>query len=1203
MEFFEFEYINGFRSNSRLVYTTDEKHIYKKKNNYNKGTRYECYDKNCDMSVFIDDQERCRKLHENHTHNHPNQELLKNKMQINQKIKNACKDAAIKGCSTRRIFEEECRKDGNYADLVQYEKIRRNLQRIKKQKLSSDATPPHDVLNGKMDAPELISEQTVEKAKSMNTQQSMTTKQSSSEQDMKIMELLDFEYINGFRSNSMLVYTKDEKQIYKKQYNNNSGSRYGCYNKNCSISIFNDQQGRCRKTNLQVHNHPSTQEVLRDKMLIKQKIKNECKAAALKGCSTPDFFVEACRNENYATYSNEYNKNKRNLCRIKNNILQANQSTFDESAGSEEIIVEPNLLQCGDMDKMDAEQAASSPTETPPEDLDSIYSEDGNKDLENYNSEESSMYNNPWPSGNWHNIDFEETLMSENVTPLEDVQNMYSESSTSTNYKLSENDSEKDIKLFEFEQINLCSEPKDPLSTGDLQNVDSKCALIPTNNPNQNSENMYEDDITVTKYELTEYDLNNQFFEFEYINGFRSNSRLVYTKDEKQIYMKKNYYNNGVRYQCYSKNCVLSVFIDEQERCRKLHAYHVHKHPTQEQLKTKMQISQKIKNACKNASLKRCSTRDIFEKECRNEENAAYLVQFEKMRRNLYRIQKRAVQKNSAPYEDLKDIKSEQNLLQPADMSDLDSQQILHTNSLPPPEVLNHMNEESVVKKRKRSDIEPKELLEFEYISGFRSSSMLVYTKDEKQIYKRHNNYNNGTRYVCYSKYCNISIFIDEQERCRKIHDAHLHTHPTQEILKDKMYISQKIKNAFKDPSIKSCNTRVIFDEALRDEKHSIHLVEYEKMRANLSRIKRNSLPKEPLPTEPTENTDLEALMPKHRLAKSEPKKSEFFEFEYINGFRSSSKLVYTKEEKQIYRQHNKYNKGTRYVCYSKNCGMSVFIDKYERCRKLNDVHAHNHPTQQELKDKMLISHKIKNACKNAVLKEGCTARDVFEEELRNEKHFAHLVEFKKMKRNLCRLKNSGLQKKPKVPKDANNIDNENTKKPKNARARTKTKSQNHAQSTADFANICAVPTDMPNNPWLISDFKNFAVNEINIPNNPGQIVDLKNVVAAETTSLNHIQTTANLIDVGTVDSKMANNQCLIANLKNIAAAETTISHQTRPAIANIVPMESLIYNNPWLTADLNNVGTSETRMSNTYYHTWQNADLKNIYNGAYYNR
>ncbi|XP_036332044.1 uncharacterized protein LOC118743463 isoform X2 [Rhagoletis pomonella] len=702
MEFFEFEYIKGFRSNSMLLYTKDEKQIYKKTNFYNNGTRYVCYSENCGTSVFVDENERCRRLKNSQSHNHPTQEILKDKMVISQNIKEACKNASSERCSARAIFDEECRKANNSAHLVKYTQMQRNLRRIK------NRVPPQ-----KPSSPEIVNDMLSEdplviKCEFTEYEVSEPSYQSTIIQPKKNMEFFNFEYINGFRSNSMLVYTKDEKQIYRKTNIYNKGTRYVCYIKSCRASVFIDEYEICKKLNdSQSHNHP-TQEVLKDKMIISQNIKEACKSASLKRGSTREIFDEECRKANDSAHLLQFKKMRRNLFRLKNSVLP------------------------------------------------------------------------------------KKPLSPENL------KNMLSEEPIVANCEFTE------------------YAPSDPL---------------------------YQDTIVESKKKR-------KFVEFEYIKGFRSNSMLVYTKDEKQIYRKKCFYKKGTRYVCYNKKCRKSVFIDKYDRCKKLNDLSSHNHPTQELLKDTMLIRQSIKEACKNASLERCSTRDIFDEECRKANNSANLIQFGKMRRNLYRIKNSVRPKNPSSPEKLKNMLSVEPLVTNTEYE------------------LGGPSDKGTITESKKNT----EFLEFEYINGFRANSKLVYTKDEKQVYKKKYSYNKGTRYVCYNKNCSASVSIDQYERCKKLNDSHSHNHPTQELLKDKMTISKNIKEACKNASSERWSTRNIFEEECRKANISVELVQFEKMRRNLSIIKNSALPKNPSSPEELKNMfSEEKIVAKYGFSKYDP--------------------------------------------------------------------------------------------------------------------------------------------------------------------------------------------------------------------------------------------------------------------------------------------------------------------------------------------
>lgn len=97
--------------------------------------------------------------------------------------------------------------------------------------------------------------------------------------------ICEYTIIQGFRSNSNLLYIQSESQIYKYKYTNNNIKYYYCYNVKCKVGVAIDNNNAilCRKlkTSSQVHEH-GPQNELYEKFKLINSIKSEVKNAPLK---------------------------------------------------------------------------------------------------------------------------------------------------------------------------------------------------------------------------------------------------------------------------------------------------------------------------------------------------------------------------------------------------------------------------------------------------------------------------------------------------------------------------------------------------------------------------------------------------------------------------------------------------------------------------------------------------------------------------------------------------------------------------------------------------------------------------------------------------------------------------------------------------------------------------------------------------------
>lgn len=150
---------------------------------------------------------------------------------------------------------------------------------------------------------------------------------------------------------------------------------------------------------------------------------------------------------------------------------------------------------------------------------------------------------------------------------------------------------------------------------------------------------------------------------------------------------------------------------------------------------------------------------------------------------------------------------------------------------------------------------------------------------------------------------------------------------------------------------------------------------------------------------------------------------SETIEFRFVAGARRDCELLYTLSEKQLYKYKSQYkNKNDeitrRYICYQKNCKASVQIRNREICHKRNGEEQHSdHPNQELLMKEFQLKKSIKTEVSKPTLQTN-KVRTVFNSECRKNKESTGLVVYKKMQRNLRRIKAAAMPKSPQTPQD-----------------------------------------------------------------------------------------------------------------------------------------------------------------------------------------
>lgn len=120
-------------------------------------------------------------------------------------------------------------------------------------------------------------------------------------------------------------------------------------------------------------------------------------------------------------------------------------------------------------------------------------------------------------------------------------------------------------------------------------------------------------------------------------------------------------------------------------------------------------------------------------------------------------------------------------------------------------ETKEQLNKAATVKKELANKWKNSEPLPFEYTPGARMGSTLLYTTNEKQLYRLKNEFTNYKRYVCNVRQCHATLVLRDNE-LRRAPQFKEHNHPDQELVaaKNKFEASCKAKcmEGTVDPSL-----------------------------------------------------------------------------------------------------------------------------------------------------------------------------------------------------------------------------------------------------------------------------------------------------------------------------------------------------------------------------------------------------------------
>lgn len=175
-----------------------------------------------------------------------------------------------------------------------------------------------------------------------------------------------------------------------------------------------------------------------------------------------------------------------------------------------------------------------------------------------------------------------------------------------------------------------------------------------------------------------------QIYEYELIPGFRASSKLLYIKDEEQIFKYKYSRNNIKYYYCYEKNCSAGVVVDLNNTiyCRKSGKFQTHNHGPQGELFGKLEVINAIKCKVKKASIKRSSVRDIFDEQCKKFKEASNTIEYGRMRRQLFNIKKQKFPKSPMTFSKIIEVFKNEEVVQKFAMSRYDSEQKFYTDTI-----------------------------------------------------------------------------------------------------------------------------------------------------------------------------------------------------------------------------------------------------------------------------------------------------------------------------------------------------------------------------------------------------------------------------------------------------------------------------------------------------------------------------------------
>ena len=122
-------------------------------------------------------------------------------------------------------------------------------------------------------------------------------------------------------------------------------------------------------------------------------------------------------------------------------------------------------------------------------------------------------------------------------------------------------------------------------------------------------------------------------------------------------------------------------------------------------------------------------------------------------------------------------------------------------------------------------------------------------------------------------------------------------------------------------------------------------------------------------------------------------------------------KLLLLTTQQQLFKIKSVLKNSSRYVCYLKDCSVSVSVSNTGVCTQLSLEHNHNHAAPEKLIKELDLINNIKK-CETKNLKRK-RVRDFFYQECRKTGEASPSVAFPKVRRQLFRIRTEATMKTP----------------------------------------------------------------------------------------------------------------------------------------------------------------------------------------------
>lgn len=91
----------------------------------------------------------------------------------------------------------------------------------------------------------------------------------------------------------------------------------------------------------------------------------------------------------------------------------------------------------------------------------------------------------------------------------------------------------------------------------------------------------------------------------------------------------------------------------------------------------------------------------------------------------------------------------------------------------------------------------------------------------------------------------------------------------------------------------------------------------------------------------------------------------KYLEFEFIEGLRAGTQLLYSRSERMIYYKQHVQKNYTRYACKNKGCKSKINLQANQLCVKPAKFVDHNHTNMADEYEKLMIRQDFKNLATN----------------------------------------------------------------------------------------------------------------------------------------------------------------------------------------------------------------------------------------------